>query len=434
VDDTDALIAQALEAKRQAAPVFTGAEERAAEERKLAESLNPLERLAIGTGKGMFSTHQNISDVLSNLPGLAGSGPDWDKWNQEQQLYDKTLGQDFFAGFGDLTGQTAMLAPVGGAAGSLTRAAAGALLPRALVAAAPVFAMGADGAAQGALAGGPGNRGGGALAGGTLALGAGALSQGAGAASKALTGVADKARARGMAIGEKEAAAAVASAKGELGAKVQAANRLVENLQRLKATGNATPGQLAQLKRLEPELAELEYKLMESSLKDLPNAAGGVDDARAAFGEMLEGQGDAARAAGERINSGGEAGRQLLSRLKRYALPGIVGAMGGVIGGPLGIGAGALAGRGLSPTAQALWRMTKHPAVASRLADAGASATGAASRAFGLASKASPAMAGAEAPAMAPALSPAFVEEDDTDRLIQEAMVERQAKTRQAAR
>lgn len=60
---------------------------------------------------------------------------------------------------------------------------------------------------------------------------------------------------------------------------------------------------------------------------------------------------------------------QVKPRLKRYALPLAGGAIGyavdrdSPVGAGLGLGAGLLTGRGLSPTVQALTRMVKHPSV-----------------------------------------------------------------------
>lgn len=140
--------------------VYTGKEERAAEEKKLVEGLNPLERAAVGAGHGMRNVDLNIRDIMGRVPGLGGR-PDPEAWRDEEQIYGRTLGGDTAAGVGDLTGQTAMLAPVGGGGGAVVRT----LLPRALAAAAPVLVSGGEGAAMNALAAGPGKGGEGAATG-----------------------------------------------------------------------------------------------------------------------------------------------------------------------------------------------------------------------------------------------------------------------------
>lgn len=161
---------KAFLAKTSPAGDLTGRAFREAEEKKLVEGLNPVERALIGVGHGMYNVHQNISDLMGHIPGNAGARVDPEVYRDQEQLYGRTLGPDVVAGVGDLVGQTAPLVAVGGGAGALTRAA----LPEALSAAAPLLGLGAEGAAQGAVVAGPDNRAQGAMTGLKLALGLGA--------------------------------------------------------------------------------------------------------------------------------------------------------------------------------------------------------------------------------------------------------------------
>lgn len=211
------------------------------------------------------------------------------------------------------------------------------------------------------------------VAGAGLGAAGATVAEGLGAASRAFGRASSKAVQRAEEMGAKEAAAQVASARGSLGAQRQQANRLVENLQRLKDSGTATPDQLMQLEAMKPHLEALNRKLMDAGLKDLPGMAADVEGAQAAYGALAEAEPAMAQAAAARILSPRAAGQQLLDRAKRY-WPVLAGAAVGHMLPAVGIGFGGLAGRALSPTARALWKMAKHPAVASRLA-AGAEKT-----------------------------------------------------------
>lgn len=181
------LKAKAAQAAKPAR-VFTGAEERTAEDKKLLESgggygadlskalglapgglgagaIGVADRALSGIGHGMYNTHLNISDLMSHLPGNSGARVDPQAWQDQEQLYGRTLGADTAAGVGNLTGQAALQAPIAMAGGALAGPALGAALPEWAAGALPSLTMGAEGAAQGAVAAGPGDRGQGALTG-----------------------------------------------------------------------------------------------------------------------------------------------------------------------------------------------------------------------------------------------------------------------------
>lgn len=173
-------------------------------------------------------------------------------------------------------------------------------------------------------------------------------------------------------------AAEIASAKGRLGATTQEANRALENLLRLEATGGLSGEQSAALARLRESgvLPALQQKLADAMLEQVPGAAGRVDVARAALEGLTSRSDEAAHEAAQDILSGAEAKRQVGERVKRY-LPTIVGSLsgagaGGITGALLGGSPsealiGALAGAGVRPALRAGQRMLAHPAVQSAM-------------------------------------------------------------------
>lgn len=208
-----------------------------------------------------------------------------------------------------------------------------------------------------------------------------AAGQAGGAAARWVSGKAGQrvAAAEGKAtqMAADKVAAEIASAKGKLGATTQEANRAVENLLRLEGTGALTGEQAATLAALRESgvLPALERKLASSMLEQVPGAAGRVDAAKAALGEIVEAAPEATDEAAQAILSGSEAKRQIMERVKRYA-PTLAGASmgagpGGIMGyilssgSPEGALAGALAGAGARPAFRAVERMARHPAVQS---------------------------------------------------------------------
>lgn len=206
-----------------------------------------------------------------------------------------------------------------------------------------------------------------ALGGGLLGVGGGLVTEGLGAASRALQGAADKATARGVAMGQKAAAAETASARGQLGSLVTQGNRTVENLQRLKATGNATAEQLAELEALRPQVAALEQRLMDSNLKSLPEIVPKIDEAQAAL-EGLAPQSERAAAVTADRMSWGSALNRLGARAMRYGPAFVGGALGHKLFGHAGLGYGATAGLVLRPAIRSMLRLAADPAVLPRVA------------------------------------------------------------------
>ncbi len=206
-----------------------------------------------------------------------------------------------------------------------------------------------------------------ALGGSILGVGGGLVGEGLGAASRGLQGASDAATARGVAMGEKAAAAETASARGALGNIVAQGNRTIENLQRLKGTGNATPAQLAELERLQPEIARLEQRLLESNLQALPDILPKIEGAQSALAELAPQSERAAAATAERTSP-----RAALSRLGERALRYGPAAVGGLVGhkifGPMGGGYGAATGLVLRPALRSMLRLAKDPSVLPRWA------------------------------------------------------------------
>lgn len=339
-------------ARRIDAPVFTGKEERAAEEKKLTDSLNPLERLAIGAGHGMYNTHLNISDLLGRLPGNSGARVDPAAWRDQEQLYGRTLGKDVAAGVGDLAGQTAMLAPVGGGAGAVTRAA----LPQALAAVAPLLTMGAEGAAQGAIAAGPDNRGEGALTGLKFGLGTGAAGQLLGSVSQLASGGQDSLRAGALSNAREAQDALERTAGGELGAAVQKGSRFEEQFANYAEDPNLPEDLRAALQawRGSQQSKELVSSVLRNQLGEAPAVAGQIAAKRSALDALQTGREDAVRASADASLSFGEAKRQALQRAIRYGLP----ALGGAMLGPAGLAEGAV----LRPMMHSAKRYLANPA------------------------------------------------------------------------
>lgn len=207
-----------------------------------------------------------------------------------------------------------------------------------------------------------------ALGGGVLGVGGGLVGEGLGAASRALQGASDAATARGIALGERAAAAETASARGALGNAVAQGNRTIENLQRLRATGNATPEHLAQLEMLVPEVAALEQRLMESNLRALPGQVSRINEADAALAELAPQAERAAAATAERMSP-----RAALTRLGARAVrygPAVAGGLVAhkLFGPAAGLGGGAATALVLRPMMHSLRRLAMDPSVLPRIA------------------------------------------------------------------
>lgn len=343
--------------------VFTGAEERAAEEKKLVDSMGPLERLLVGLGAGMYGTHLNVSDMVGHLPGLSRVDPRW--WRDEKELYGRTLGSDTAAGVADLAGQTALLAPVGGAAGAVARAA----LPPALAALAPVLSLGAEGAAQGAVAAGPGRRGEGALFGTQFGVGAGTLGHLLGRLAGAAGGRADAIRAAQLEKARAAKAAEIKSAAGELGAATQRGSRLEEQFARYAEDPNI-PAELRDAIaawKASPRSQELLSDVLTNQLRDAPSVSGAIAGKQSALRALQEGAEEAVQQAANQAVSSGAAFQQVKARALRYGLPALGGYLGHQFLGPLGGTMGLAGGAVLRPMMHSMRRLAKNPAVQTSL-------------------------------------------------------------------
>lgn len=159
----------------------------------------------------------------------------------------------------------------------------------------------------------------------------------------------------------------VRSAAGTLGNARTENNRVVEAIRELLANPALSEADKVKLQGLQgtPEYAAALSSLTHSLEERLPQVAG-----RVATGEQAVASANALPSVEEMVAqrlSPATARTKVMDRVKRYWLPVAGGALGYMSGG-LGLaGVGALAGRGASPTVQALWRMTKDPAVQTQI-------------------------------------------------------------------
>lgn len=175
----------------------------------------------------------------------------------------------------------------------------------------------------------------------------------------------------------REASKVTNSARAEAGHAAQDAYRQLEHLRELGRQGQLSPEQQAVFRQLSEELGD-------KATEKLIPAANRKADAAAAFQEALASEPQrAADRAAEKLSLN-ELKGQVGARFKRYALPAIGGYAGSQVadelglGSGLGAGAGALMGAGLRPMMHSLLRMSRQPAVQSRLLSAlgGAGAAG----------------------------------------------------------
>lgn len=203
------------------------------------------------------------------------------------------------------------------------------------------------------------------------ALVGGAISKAVPAVAGAVGRFADRRLGAAAAKATAEQAAAraseVKSAAGTLGAATAENNRVVEAIRGLLTEGNLTEAQRATLEGLKntPEYAAAVESLTASLSDRLPQVAGRVATGRAAV-EAANNLPTVSELTAQRL-SPSTAGVKVMDRVKRYWLPIAGGALGYMADGFGGLGIGALAGRGASPTVQALWRMTKDPAVQTQI-------------------------------------------------------------------
>jgi hypothetical protein len=374
-------------ARRLDAPVFTGKEERAAEEKKLVESLgidstipgvhpitNALAKLGLGYGHGAYNTHLNISDLMGHIPGNAGARVDPEWWRQQEELYGRTLGPDIAAGVGDLTGQTAMLAPVGGGAGAVTRAA----LPQALAAVAPLLTLGAEGAAQGTIAAGPENRAQGALTGLKFGLGTGAAGQVLGKFAQLADLKQEAILAEQVAKARAAQETAERQAAGELGSATQKGSRLEEQFARYVDDPNIPAELRAAIAKWKasPRSQELLSDVLTNQLEQAPSVSGTIAGKQTALSALQSGADDAIRAAALQAVSRGAALEQVQARAIRYGLPALAGYLGHHFLGPMGGAMGLAGGAVLRPMMHSFKHLAKNPAFQTALLRGGESLAG----------------------------------------------------------
>jgi hypothetical protein len=179
-------------------------------------------------------------------------------------------------------------------------------------------------------------------------------------------GKVDAAEAKTLAQAAGEKAAELKSATSSLGGASQDLNRKVEWVIRLldeEASGALSPAnrKLLEQFRQTPEYADVVNKAAERVLGTAPGAAGKVTAKEAQVAGLQQSLPQDIAERSDQLLSPATAKEQLYSRLKRYWIPAAGGVIGGAIGGPAGAGVGMLAGRGASPSIQALGRMVQHP-------------------------------------------------------------------------
>lgn len=174
------------------------------------------------------------------------------------------------------------------------------------------------------------------------------------------------------------------SLRGKAGAAVAAANRTLENLERMM-TDPAVDGAKQAAAREFLESAEgvaLRRGVLDSTLAMAPGRLGEVDTATTALRTAREGYGTALEEGTANLLSPATAVEQVRARAQRY-LPPLLGDMvgrgslpGAAAGAGLGMamggdwqdaGLGALAGAGLRPGIHAVRRMVQHPSVQTAL-------------------------------------------------------------------
>lgn len=214
-----------------------------------------------------------------------------------------------------------------------------------------------------------------------------------------------------------------ASARGAAGQSATAAYKNPENIEKALKAGAMT------LEDLTAEQQALYKNLLRE--RGMKAAAEMADDAArktSKGAEYAEQLGSQAERAAEHVKRIGSPWEQVKPRLKRYTLPLAGGAAGYLFGdgNPLSTGAGLLAGRGISPTIQALLRMTKHPSVQRALLRGLEGATGKVGSAAPVAERAVSRAARVAVPEIEPALAHALATREDPEeeqrRILAEAL------------
>jgi hypothetical protein len=221
-------------------------------------------------------------------------------------------------------------------------------------------------------------------AGGLLGFGAGkALGKGAAAVERSARGRLARALAKATAEKAAERASAVQSAAGSLGGARAEANRVVEAIRGLLSDPNLDAAGRATLKRLEgtPEYTQALSTLVQSLEKRLPDVAGKVaqGEAGVAAANALP---SVPQLAAERV-SGKAAREKVMDRLTRYGPPMLGSAVGAMLGDAPGAMVGSLAGAGMRPSARAMIRMLRDPAVQTQIMSPVAKSAGAAASPVG---------------------------------------------------
>jgi hypothetical protein len=180
----------------KARPAFTGAAERTDEDRKLFDSLNPVERLFLGLGKGSEGVALTLQDLAARATGGQRVDP---ATMAERERLTAPLSRDFLGSLGEQIGVGVHAVPAGIAAAAAGTAA----LPAWAAAAAPALGSGIEGLVGNALMSAPGQQGESARTGLALGLGIPTALRATGAALRATAGQLPGAvRAAGQSLGD----------------------------------------------------------------------------------------------------------------------------------------------------------------------------------------------------------------------------------------
>lgn len=218
-------------------------------------------------------------------------------------------------------------------------------------------------------------------AGGAAGYGLGKLASAA--AAKVAGWVSPKVAEAGAEIGrlaQEQGGEEVQQLAGKLGGEVQKGSRMAENLRRVGSRLAPEAGE--RLQSMEPDLVNLERRVAQGNMRDLPGQVGTIDAAQAA---LEQAQKNLPARVAELAASIGNPLNQVMPRLQRY-LPPVLGdfvggasgqtALGALARGAVGAGVGyaaggdakgavvgALAGAGMRPAFQSILRGIRHPSV-----------------------------------------------------------------------
>ena len=244
-------------------------------------------------------------------------------------------------------------------------------------------------------------------AGGALGAGVGAgLSRVGGRAARGIAEADEAIQQIGAAKGRKAEETALAELRNAAQATYRAAEKAVQD--------KSAPPEVIR------EAEQLLARMNAGGTRDLPGAVSREATARATHATAAKTTPELVAAATEHAGNPLRVAGRLA---KRYAVPAVSGALGAALGGPFGFGVGALAGRGASPSVNAVVRAMREPAMKKMGWQAVQALTGGA-RLPGAAQRGAGAISRAVEPELAEILLPAYVDaEEERRRRLAEALL-----------